>query len=213
MPASFCRCGLIVVEKMKTKLAVFDFDGTLTSRDSMLEFTRFYSGNARFFLGMLYLMPMLLRYKAGWFPNWRAKERFLTHFFGNEPLPRFEAACKRFGLEKIPGLRRPAAVQCLEGHRAAGDQIVIVSSSAENWLGYWCREQQIPLIGTRLQVHDGLITGKLDSPNCYGEEKARRLREAFQLGDFVEIIAYGDSKGDFALFELATRHYYKPFRE
>ncbi|MCB0572075.1 MAG: HAD-IB family hydrolase [Phaeodactylibacter sp.] len=198
---------------MKETLVLFDFDGTLARGDSMLAFARFYCGNARFLLGLFYLLPMLLAYKAGWIPNWRAKEYFLTYFFGNEPLPRFQQGCERFAKEKLPGMLRPKGLGCLKKHLASGSPAVVVSSSAEDWLSPWCRQQHIPLIGSRLETRDGQITGKLDGPNCYGDEKARRIRELFNLDDFSEIIAYGDSKGDFAMFGLATRHYYKPFRK
>lgn len=195
------------------KLVVFDFDGTLTKKDTMIEFTRFYWGDLRFFLGMLYLSPVLLAYKTGWLPNWRAKELFLTHFFRNEPESGFQEACSRFGLEKIPAMIRPLAARRLEEHRKEGARLVVVSSSAENWLSAWCRQENLSLIGTRLNVRNGRLTGKLEGPNCYGAEKVRRLRQAYRLQDYSEIIAYGDSKGDLPLLELATAAHYKPFRK
>ncbi len=198
---------------MKKKLVVFDFDGTITYRDSMLEFTKFYHGNLRFYLGMLFLLPVLIPYKIGLIPNWKAKEYFLAHFFSKEPLSKFQEACDRFGLLRIPSLIRPAAFRQLAEHQKNGDQLVIVSSSAENWLRSWCEQQGIRLIGTRLETQNGRITGKLKGLNCYGEEKVRRLKERFQLDTYVEIITYGDSKGDFELFQISSQYFYKPFRK
>jgi phosphatidylglycerophosphatase C len=197
---------------MGKTLVLFDFDGTLTNRDSMLEFTRFSCGNARFATGMLLLFPIMILYKAGLIPNWRTKEHFLTHFFGNIPVAQFQADCDRFALEKIPALLRAPAVMQLEAHQKNGARVIIVSSSAENWLDAWCRQRQVELIATRLQIKDGLVTGELKGLNCYGEEKVRRLKEILNPDEYSEIIAYGDSRGDFALFSIASSYFYKPFR-
>ncbi len=51
------------------------------------------------------------------------------------------------------------------------------------------------------------VTGRFDGPNCRGEEKVRRLREAF--GDDIRLeAAYGDTSGDRAMLALAdeARH-------
>lgn len=68
---------------MEKRLVIFDFDGTLTRKDSMLEFTRYFHGVFRFYIGMLYLSPILLLYKVGFIPNWKAKEFYLTHFLAD----------------------------------------------------------------------------------------------------------------------------------
>lgn len=196
---------------MKKKLVVFDFDGTITYKDSMLELVKFYHGSFRYLLGMFILSPMLVLYKLGFIPNWRAKEYFLTYFFRNEMESRFQSICDRFAVERIPVFTRPAATQCLQQHREKGDHLVVVSSSAENWLLAWCQQQEINLIATRLKVRDGHITGQLEGLNCYGQEKVNRLQQEYSLDDFSEVIVYGDSQGDYGLFDIASHHYYKPF--
>lgn len=194
------------------KLIVFDFDGTLTRRDSMLVFVQYYHGAFRFWLGMIYLSPVLVLYKIGVIPNWKAKEILLGHFFGRTPFEKFQSACDRFASERLPGLIRDEALSTLEGFRSSGFPIVVVSASPENWLNAWGEAHNLTIIGTRLQVYNGHITGKIDGGNCYGPEKVNRLRQQFDLNDFSEIIVFGDSRGDKELFELATEYHYKPFR-
>lgn len=199
---------------MKNKLVVFDFDGTLTYKDSMLEFTKFYHNAWWYYKNMIYLSPLLIAYKVGLIPNWRAKEYFLMRFFKNEPITKFQNSCDRFALEKIPTLLNPAAQKELETYQKRNDyQVIIISSSAENWLQAWCQKMAIPLIATKLKTQQTWITGKLQGKNCYGKEKVNRLKAAFDLTQFEEIIVYGDSKGDYDLFKIATRHFYKPFRD
>ena len=55
---------------MKKAIAFFDFDGTITTKDTLLEFIRFSKGRFRFYLGFLLYSPYLIAYKikliAGW---------------------------------------------------------------------------------------------------------------------------------------------------
>ena len=50
--------------------------------------------------------------------------------------------------------------------------------------------------------------GAFATPNCNREEKARRIRAAFDLQQFASIIAYGNSSGDAAMFALAQEAWY-----
>jgi phosphoserine phosphatase len=62
-------------------------------------------------------------------------------------------------------------------------------------------------------VKQGIITGKISGRNCHGDEKVCRIKEHFNVSQFSEVIAYGDSAGDKEMLALAHRRYYKPFRE
>ena len=62
-------------------LVLLDFDGTITTRDTLIEFVRFYRGSRNYWLGMAMLSPMLALYALKILPNWKAKQYFLTHFF------------------------------------------------------------------------------------------------------------------------------------
>jgi HAD superfamily hydrolase (TIGR01490 family) len=197
---------------MERRLVIFDFDGTLTYKDSMIEFVRYYRGNLRFILGMIWLFPKLLLYKLNLIPNNKAKELFLTYFFKNEPVTIFREKGDRFAQEIIPSLLIPSALRQFEEHLRMGDQLVVISASAESWLRQWCDHKKVSLLATRLQVINNVITGKLSGPNCYGIEKVNRLKAFLDLEKFKEIIVYGDSKGDNALFEISTNHYYKYFQ-
>ncbi|HEX2607225.1 MAG TPA: HAD-IB family phosphatase [Flavisolibacter sp.] len=95
--------------------------------------------------------------------------------------------------------------------KAAGYTIVIVSASPENWIRYWAASQQIQLMGSRLEERDGKITGILTGKNCHGEEKVSRIRSQFNLNDYEEIHAYGDTSGDKPMLQLAHKAFYKPF--
>jgi HAD superfamily hydrolase (TIGR01490 family) len=197
-------------------LALFDFDGTLTVRDTFLDFLRFYHGNARFYTGMLSLSPWLVAFKLGLLPNWRAKELVLTWFWKSEKNRVFLDQCTNFQRERLPNLMRPEAVACLRAHQAAGHRVVVVSASAEDWIGQWCLENNVECLATQLEragEGDGqYLTGKLNGKNCYGEEKVRRVEAHLDRHAFSKIYAYGDSRsGDGPMLAWATLPRFRSF--
>ena len=197
---------------MKKRIAFFDFDGTITTRDTLLEIFKFYKGNFKFYLGFAINAPVILAWKAGIISNQAAKERMLQYFFGRLPVQTFQQQCDEFSKTVLPSLIRPKAMQEIEKHKAAGTEVVIVSASAENWIQQWCNLHNIQLIGTRLQVKNDLLTGKIENRNCHGEEKVSRINAIFELSQYNEIYCYGDSGGDKPMLRLATISFYKPFR-
>ena len=87
-----------------------------------------------------------------------------------------------------------------------------VSASAENWIKKWSDGIGVQLIATQLETVDELLTGKLTGLNCNGEEKATRIKSAYDMSQYDEIYCYGDTSGDKPMLALATKAFYKPFR-
>lgn len=98
-------------------------------------------------------------------------------------------------------------------HQNEGHDVVIVSASMAEWLQPWCDQNSIVLISTRLEVKEGRLTGRFATKNCYGPEKANRVKAAYDLSRYDHIFAYGDSRGDRELLALADEPFYKPFRD
>ncbi len=201
------------VDLKKKKLVLFDFDGTITTRDTLVEFLRYYRGTFSFILGMIALSPTLLKYTLKLTPNWEAKQKVLQWFIGGEPLQQFEARCKAFSDTVLPALIRPRALETIKAYTLEDATVVVVSASAENWIGSWCESNGILCLATQLEVADGKITGRLCGENCFGPAKVKRIQQQFKLSEYGEIIAYGDSDGDRDMLALAHRKFYKPFRE
>lgn len=194
------------------KLVLFDFDGTITRKDTLVEFAVFYSGRRRYLAGLAMLAPILLLYTTKLIANWKAKQYFLSQFFKGEDISVFNRRCIEFTTTMLPSLIRPAAMSAIRQYRDQDATVAVVSASAENWVKPWCDQHGLICLATRLGVKAGCLTGKLEGPNCYGDEKACRVRDRFNLSDFAEVVAYGDSPGDKELLALAHHKYYKPFR-
>ena len=197
---------------MSRRIAFFDFDGTITTKDTLLEFVKYSKGAFSFYLGFLLTSPWMVAYKLKLISNQAAKERFLRFFFRKTPLSAFEQLCAGFATEKIPQLIRPKALKEIAQLLDKDAQVVIVSASPGNWIRPWSENMGLQLIATRLITRDQRLTGKIEGRNCYGEEKVRRIREAYTLTDYDEVYAYGDTNGDKPMLRLGTISFFKPFR-
>jgi HAD superfamily hydrolase (TIGR01490 family) len=165
------------------------------------------------YTGFFLNSPFLVAYKLNLIGNQQAKERILRFFFGGMSRQEFQQRCDEFAEKSIPALIRPGAVEEMERLRKTGTEIVIVSASAGNWIKKWAEKNGLSLIATRLEIVNDKLTGKIEGKNCYGEEKVRRIREEYDLSGYEEILCYGDSSGDRPMLRLATRGFYKPFRQ
>ena len=198
---------------MSKKIVFFDFDGTITTDDSLLKFIRFVVGDRRFLLGLVVLSPMLVLYKLKLIPNYKAKQYLLSWFFKGMRKVDFFKVANEYSLVHIDKILRPKAIEKINWHKNQGHKVVVVSASIECWLRPWCEKNGLELIATKLEIKDDIVTGKLLSKNCYGVEKVNRIKEIYNLKDFEYIYSYGDSSGDKQMLELAHEKFYKPFRD
>tara|TARA_B100000508_G_scaffold124704_1_gene108192 strand:- start:42421 stop:43014 length:594 start_codon:yes stop_codon:yes gene_type:complete len=195
-----------------TTLALFDFDGTITQSDSFTSFVKFYHGTSKFLLGFIFFSPILILMKLGVVGNGLVKNMVFSYFFKGASENQFNEQCQHYSLQVLPSLLRPKAIETLNSHLNNSDDVVIVSASPENWIMPWAIPQGIRVISTTVEVKDGFLTGMLSSKNCYGPEKVLRIKNALDLSQYKSIVAYGDSKGDREMLELANESHYKPFR-
>lgn len=197
---------------MKKGIAFFDFDGTITRKDTLLEFIKFCKGHLSFYIGFIIHTPALIAYKIGLITNQQAKEKILHHFFSNISVHEFQKLCDDFEKKVLPGIIRQKANNEIKRLKEKGFTIVIVSASPGNWIRGWADVNDLELIATKLSIENNNITGKISGLNCHGIEKVRRIKERYKLGDFDKIYAYGDSSGDKPMLALAHHSFMKPFR-
>jgi len=194
-------------------LALFDFDGTVTNRDSLIQYIRFSKGDLRTLWGMIVLSPVLFAYKLKIIPNYRAKEKMLIYFFADMSEKKFKGLAQEYALTHIDKIIRPKALECILSHKHKGHRVIIISASIECWIKPWCDKHDIELIATQLEIVNNHITGKLSTKNCYGQEKVNRVKKFLKLDIYNTIYVYGDSRGDRELLALGNKKFYKPFRK
>ncbi len=195
----------------KKTLALFDFDGTLTFRDSFLDFLLFTCGKLRCIAGFAFLLPVMAGYKTKIISNQSAKEIVYQHFLKGWEEKRFMEYCRAYARERLPEILSPPAWNKMEWHLQNKHTVVIVSASLEEYLQPWAEQFDIQVIGSRLKFKDGCFTGKLDGLNCYGPEKVRRIRTELHPEQFQEVYAYGDSEGDREMLQLSDHPFYRRY--
>jgi len=187
-----------------TPVAFFDFDGTLTRRDTMLPFLRRYVGNRTFFANLLLLSPVLLGYVARLVPNDVAKQKVLRRYLARHRLNDLYAAGADFAQRSIPDLLRPEGMEKLMWHQMQGHDCILVSASLDIYLRPWTDSQGIGLLCSKLEADsDGMVSGLLDGNNCYGPEKVRQVRGWLTGRNPDFVYAYGDTGGDLPLLNFA----------
>ncbi len=190
-------------------LALFDFDGTITTREVLPAFVYSAVPPARLRIGKLLLAPWVAGYKLGWVSGISIREKIARAGFRGMREADYLAAGERFAREALPLVLRPEAMARIAWHKAQGDTIVVVSGGFDVYLSHWCRAHGLELICSKLEVADGALTGRYEGAQCVRDEKARRVRERYALGDFDVVYAYGDTPEDFALLEIADHRWYR----
>ena len=193
--------------------AVFDFDKTLTFRDTLWPFMQFTHGQVLAYQKAAGKLPQLTGYTLGLRSRQSTKEMMLRAFYAGKSIEELKNEGQRFASGALNNHLRPEAIERLKWHQAQNHRCILVSASIDVYLEPWAKSMGFDeVITSRLQVESGLVTGFLEGKNCWGPEKARRLRESIHKLDNYTIYAYGDSRGDRELLELADHPFYRRFK-
>lgn len=194
-------------------IVAFDFDGTLTVRDSFTAFLRHRAGRRGWAAGLARLTPAVGVYARDR-DRGRLKAQSVRVFLKGVPRQVLEAEAEAFAEASWDRLMRPDALARWNDWGARGAHRVIVTASPETTVAPFARRLGAEgLLGTPLLFDSqDCVAGTFDGPNCRGEEKVRRLRAAY--GPDVRIAAaYGDTSGDTEMLALAEAPGFRVFRE
>lgn len=192
-------------------IVAFDFDGTLTVRDSYTGFLKWQAGPGRYAAGLVRLAPALLAYLVHR-DRGRLKAAATREFLRGVPRERLEAQARDFAERVSPSFLRPDALATWNRWRADRARLVIVTASPAIVVAPFARRLGADmLIGTELAYDaEGRVTGAFATLNCRGPEKVRRLRATFGP-DVALKAAYGDTGGDCEMLAIAEIKGYRVF--
>ena len=194
-------------------VVAFDFDGTLTVRDSFMDFLSWNASGLAWLRGLASLAPDGMRYLANR-DRGLLKAAAARRFLAGIPLQDLEVRARAYAEARSRSLLRPDALNSWRYWRARGATLVIVTASPECLVAPFARGLGADhLLGTRLALDTaGRITGDLEGANCRGPEKVRRLRETF--GEDVRLTAaYGDTAWDREMLAIAVHAGFREFSE
>ena len=126
-------------------VAAFDFDGTLSKRDTFIPFALFVVGPGRWFLGLLTLIPSVVGFLLRRITRQELKERTIAVFLGGMSYGDLECEGKEFALEVVPKLLKKKALEQLSWHQEQGHRVVLVSASPEVYLIPWAEKMELSM--------------------------------------------------------------------
>lgn len=200
--------GMIKAQQ-SANLALFDFDGTITRRELFPDFIRSAISRRRWFWGRLALSPWVIGYQLGLVSGITTRAAIVRLAFSGVPRSEVAAKALAFAEHMIPNELRDQAMARIDWHRCRGDEIVVVSGALDLYLAPWCDQQNLKLICSALAHQNGVLTGRYQGRQCVAEEKADRVRQAYDLFRFERIYAYGDTQEDRQLLNLAHEAWFQ----
>lgn len=197
------------------RVAAFDFDGTVSRRDTLMPFVARFAGVGRTAAGS---------FGAGWDglvgrrldirDRDAVKEQMIRRLLAGRDSKDLDRAAGVYAARLIDRGLRPEMIEEIRRHVAAGHETVFVSASLANYLRPIARYfAMTDVIAVDLDVSNGVLSGSMAHPNVRAEEKAVRLRRWLGVPENgplegVELWAYGNSSGDHELLELADHAYW-----
>lgn len=195
------------------EIVVFDFDGTITTKDTFALFLRYYAGTVTWIFNILRLLPIFVAYAVKLIDRNVVKVHVIRRFFKGAPVEKLDGMAAKFAEEVIPGLIRPGAVVALDDVKKRSESLYICSASIAPYLKFWGRSQNIHnILATELQISKGVYTGEIEGWNVWGEGKVRRINAEFAPDPVRIVEAYGDTRGDREMLHAADVSHWRPFR-
>ncbi len=192
------------------KLYCFDFDGTLTYKDTMFLFLRYYNP-ARFYIQFLRHIPLFALLKIRLMTAERVKKSFIASVLKGERKSCIEEQATKFFEENYPAIIRQNALDFLNSRDLHYTESWLVTASLDIWVRPFAQKFNMKLLATEAEFKDEVFTGRLITPNCNGDEKLNRIKNELQGRKYDKIIAFGDTAGDQAMLNWADESHFRFF--
>lgn len=192
-------------------IAIFDFDGTLTSRSTVLAFLHF-ANPLRFYILIPLLMPLLILYLSNLISVDKLNRWLCTFFFKGVAKERLVAVGKHFAVHKLPSFIRVEAMIKLREHQQNDHPCILATAAYDVYIRPWGECHGFTEVVCTELAHDehGKLTGKIQGKSCYGPEKLNKIKQVLPTSNPI-IYAYGDSHGDKEMLKFATYPFYRRF--
>ena len=196
---------------MNRKLYLFDFDGTISSKDSFSHFFVKTFGKKKIALKLIANFHKIFFTVVTNKEKSKVKELIISLFLKGKTKQEIESLGKEYSNSFINQIIRTKALDYISNLNEKNN-IYIVSASLSFWLSNFAKNIGVNLISTELAYENNIFTGKFKGENCKGKEKVNRIKKEISLNEYTKIISFGDSKGDREMFAISTEVNYKPFR-
>jgi len=193
------------------RLFLYDFDGTITTKDSLFDFLKFSTSSTKYYISFCVFIPLFIGSKCKLFPKAEVKRRFISFFLKGQSKDELATLSQGY-LEHIlnASMFRETALQSIGEHKKEGD-VYLVSASLDIWLTPIAKWLGIGLICTKAHYSNGVFNGKFSTPNCNYGEKVKRVVDEINLENYQRKVYFGDSSGDLAMKSLVDEYHHRYF--
>lgn len=192
------------------KLYFFDFDGTLTYRDTMFLYLKFYN-SAKFNLQFVKHIPLFILLKLKLASAEKVKKSFISSILKGQSKTKIEEKSQQFFEKHYPEIIRENAIEFIQNIDREHTESYLVTASLDIWVKPFAEKFKMNLLATRAEFKNDIFTGNFVGNNCNGGEKVHRIKEAIQGKKFDKTIAFGDTSGDKEMLEWANESHFEFF--
>jgi len=192
------------------KLYCFDFDGTLTYKDTMFLFLKFYNSN-KFYVQFAKHIPLFVLLKLNLLDAEKVKKSFISSVLKGESRKNIELKSQIF-FDLFHGkILREHALEFIKNIDRTQTESFLVTASLDIWVKPFADYLKMNLLATQGEFIDEKFTGNFLGKNCNGDEKVNRIKMAISGRKFDKIIAFGDTEADRPMLNWADEGHYKFF--
>ncbi len=192
------------------KLYLFDFDGTLTYKDTMFLFLKHYN-SSKFYFQFLKHIPLFALLKLKLADAEKVKKSFISSILKGESENEIQRQSVFFFEKNYPEIIRQNALDFIKNIDRNNTESYLVTASLDIWVKPFAEEFKMNLIATKAEFKNGFFTGNFVGKNCNGDEKLSRIKQEISDLKFDKSIAFGDTSGDSAMLNWANESHYRFF--
>lgn len=192
------------------KLYLFDFDGTLTYKDTMFMYLKFYNPS-KFYFQFIKHIPLFVLLKLKLADAEKVKKSFITSILKGESRTKIEKKSQSFFEKYQDEIFRVNALEFINNIDRTQTESYIVSASLDIWVKPFAEKLEMKLLSTRAEFKNDIFTGNFIGKNCNGPEKVKRIIETVNERKFDKIIAFGDTSGDREMLSWADESHFEFF--
>lgn len=192
------------------KLYCFDFDGTLTYKDSMLLFLKFCSP-LKYRIQFVRHMPLFVLMKLKLMKPEHVKKSLIASILKGKTQEELAKSAGAFFEKYFPSLMRENALAFVGSIDHSKTECLLVTASLDIWTRPFADHLKMKLVATKAEFKNGIFTGEFATANCNGQEKVQRIKEALGNTRFDKTIAFGDTAYDRPMLSWADEGHYRFF--
>ena len=189
--------------------ALYDFDGTITSRDTtiflLIEFVKL--SPLRTFVLIWFLFRMI--FAGTILSKQKYKNKAIGYLIKDFNDVQLNKALKAFKI-KVGTIYRPPVLESINKHIQNDITVIVITASPSFAISACLSDLQVLVIGTEFEKIGNKYTGHLKGKNCYGFEKVNRLTKWAKLNNLELKVqsAWSDHISDFDMVRLSAKRYW-----